>query len=300
MRWATEKGMSFGPEKYGIMHLEPTGMRRKGTSIAERLKKPEVSTDHGCCALVPEIPGLDASNVLKTEMRVLGVHFNYKLEWHRHVYKIAEKVRSALASLWRISSSSYGAELVDLRNLYLTKIRPLFSYACAAWYVPGKGLRNKEIEELEGLQRQCLNAVAGCWKNTNYQIVLKELNIERLSMFLHRSAAAYRARTLGSDHEKLLRELREKPIRGLAAQRHDFGRHIFHVLYREAFDLRTAANLAQEQEDAKAAAAQPPSSTEAQRTPSKKSPVQRNRLYITKRAKAAAKEAMEQEWNRCR
>jgi hypothetical protein len=25
MRWATEKGVSFGPEKYGIMHLEPTG-----------------------------------------------------------------------------------------------------------------------------------------------------------------------------------------------------------------------------------------------------------------------------------
>jgi hypothetical protein len=44
-------------------------------------------------------------------------------------FQIAEKVRTALANLRRVSSSSYGAKLTDLRNLYLTKICPLFSYA---------------------------------------------------------------------------------------------------------------------------------------------------------------------------
>lgn len=93
----------------------------------------------------------------------------------------------------------------------VTKIRPIISYACPAWFMHIDGVDLKYgiteglIEKLESLQYQCLVQISGAMKYTSRQVLEKELNVESVRVFLCRLGASQRARALSDpDHGMIL------------------------------------------------------------------------------------------------
>jgi len=112
-----------------------------------------------------------------------------------------------------ISGAVWGANLYNMRQLYVTKVRPIISYACAAWFNRGAGvavpwqLSRKLIDDLESLQYRCLVQVSGAMAKTSYNVLLKELDIESVEVFLHRVSIAQRAQSLDTPEYKELEAL---------------------------------------------------------------------------------------------
>ena len=102
--------------------------------------------------------------------------------------------------LSRISGPTWGANLHNMRQLCLTKVRTVISYACASWFIDGPeitpGISGKQIKMLESLQHQCLLQVSGAMSGTPSMVLLKELNIQTMEVFLRRLAVAQRARAI--------------------------------------------------------------------------------------------------------
>lgn len=113
--------------------------------------------------------------------------------------------------LKRISGSIWGPSLCKMRQLYVTKIRPIISYACPAWFMHidgvnlNYGITEGLIEKLESLQYQCLVQISGAMQRTSRQVLEKELNVESIRVFLCRLGASQRARALSDpDHGMIL------------------------------------------------------------------------------------------------
>ncbi|KAF1992667.1 hypothetical protein P154DRAFT_452441 [Amniculicola lignicola CBS 123094] len=80
-----------------------------------------------------------------------------------------------------------------MRQLYITKVRPVTSYRCGAWFInglkPGGGLIRWSIskgllKQLARLQNSCLTQIAGARTRTSSQILQKEPHIEPIDVFL--------------------------------------------------------------------------------------------------------------------
>lgn len=72
--------------------------------------------------------------------------------------QIAQKVKTQQYNFWHISRTQTGPKLHQMRQLYMAKVLPIFSYACAAWYLPRDACVNYKmnsayIERLEDLHR---------------------------------------------------------------------------------------------------------------------------------------------------
>ncbi|KAF4999739.1 hypothetical protein FDECE_11418 [Fusarium decemcellulare] len=179
MSWATRVGITFSPEKYNVMHFKKPWSR-----------EPD-------CTLMPNIPGM--SGKVKDSMVILGVEVDRQLRWYAHFEKIKAKVERELRYLGRTSGSIWGPCLKTMKRLYVTKIRPIITYACGAWFMSnpsGKmrwGLTQKLLASLESLQYQSLLKIAGAMKGTSRHMLEKELNIDSIAVTLNRIATVQRA-----------------------------------------------------------------------------------------------------------
>ncbi|KAF5517530.1 putative RNA-directed DNA polymerase from transposon X-element [Colletotrichum aenigma] len=198
MEWATPNGIRFDPGKYKVMHF----------------------TRNEKCDLYPRIPGLTVKHVINNSvdpeapkyLRILGVMVDPALKWDAHIANLESKVKKKLGFLKRISSSVMGPNLIDMRRLYITSVRPIITYACACWFVlaDGKGqpfrITKKLIARLDRLQRECLVEISGAYSQTPVMVLQKELNIEPIEVALHRIATAHRVRNTNTlEGERMLK-----------------------------------------------------------------------------------------------
>lgn len=90
-----------------------------------------------------------------------------------------------------------------MRFLYNTVILPIFTYACAAWFVwyfedthlPG-GRTQQTVKRLPTMQNDCLRHLGGAVKNTSTALLHKEMVIEDIDVTLQHFAQAERARSI--------------------------------------------------------------------------------------------------------
>lgn len=75
MPWAGESGVLFEPSKYAVMHFQKPRSRRQ-----------EV------CSCLPNLPGL-TEECLKTEMRILGVIVDSRLNWQGHMEHVSSRTK---------------------------------------------------------------------------------------------------------------------------------------------------------------------------------------------------------------
>ncbi|KAH9236382.1 hypothetical protein K456DRAFT_1945665 [Colletotrichum gloeosporioides 23] len=225
MEWATPNGIRFDPGKYKVMHFN-------------RNEK---------CDLCPKISGLTVKHVINNSvdpeapkhLRILGVMVDPALKWDAHIANLESKVKKKLGFLKRISSSVMGPNLIDMRRLYITSVRPIITYACACWFVlaDGKGqqfrITKKLIARLDRLQRECLVEISGAYNQTPVMVLQKELNIEPIEVALHRIATAHRVRNTNTLEGERTLKVARRPfhrMRSFAC----FDVHPYWVAYQQA------------------------------------------------------------------
>ncbi|KAF3799822.1 Retrovirus-related Pol polyprotein [Colletotrichum gloeosporioides] len=225
MEWATPNGIRFDPGKYKVMHF----------------------TRNEKCDLCPKISGLTVKHVINNSvdpeapkhLRILGVMVDPALKWDAHIANLESKVKKKLGFLKRISSSVMGPNLIDMRRLYITSVRPIITYACACWFVlaDGKGqqfrITKKLIARLDRLQRECLVNISGAYNQTPVMVLQKELNIEPIEVALHRIAMAHRVRNTNTLEGERMLKVARRPfhrMRSFAC----FDLHPYWVAYQQA------------------------------------------------------------------
>ncbi|EQB44609.1 hypothetical protein CGLO_16629 [Colletotrichum gloeosporioides Cg-14] len=225
MEWATPNGIRFDPGKYKVMHF----------------------TRNEKCDLCPKISGLTVKHVINNSvdpeapkhLRILGVMVDPALKWDAHIANLESKVKKKLGFLKRISSSVMGPNLIDMRRLYITSVRPIITYACACWFVlaDGKGqqfrITKKLIARLDRLQRECLVNISGAYNQTPVMVLQKVLNIEPIEVALHRIAMAHRVRNTNTLEGERMLKVARRPfhrMRSFAC----FDLHPYWVAYQQA------------------------------------------------------------------
>ncbi|KAF9871262.1 hypothetical protein CkaCkLH20_11183 [Colletotrichum karsti] len=191
--WSRPRGIHFDPSKYAVMHF-----RIRGSQDPR-------------CTLLPQIPGLPA-DCLKRQMRVLGVKVDDELTWKYHVVDIVSNVMTKLHSYRRLSGPTWGAKVDKTKRLYVTSLRSMISYACPVWYVRPEDCRWRFqatlMKLLERLEYQCLLWVSGAMRGTPAMVLLKELQIEPISVHLQKLAMRHRVRKVDTPAAKALEAVR--------------------------------------------------------------------------------------------
>lgn len=205
--WAEEHGISFAPEKYGLLHFLPP------------------NTKSGSVKCVPNIDKLPPAEKLfeKEYLDILGVRVDNRLSWKFHVDSIFDKVARHRRYLRCISGSTWGLNLFKMRQLYVCKLLPIIAYGCGAWFFDYQGtirqghILQHLVKKLDTLQGELLVQISGAMKNTSRILLRKELHIYPLSQTLRIKAIAFHTCVYDTEHAKELRLTRERA--GLGAQR---------------------------------------------------------------------------------
>ncbi|KAM0340115.1 hypothetical protein ACHAPU_010607 [Fusarium lateritium] len=99
-----------------------------------------------------------------------------------------------------------------MRRFYVTKIRPVITYACGAWFVARRrndrstlswSITMAQLEKLDALQAFCLRRISGAFGNTPIELLEKELHIEDIWTVLYTQATVQRAKSLLSPDQRL-------------------------------------------------------------------------------------------------
>ncbi|KAK2733045.1 hypothetical protein CKAH01_08543 [Colletotrichum kahawae] len=217
--FAAENGTEFGPHKTKVMH-----MLQRGDPITDMPK-------------VKRFP----SEAVKS-MEILGVILDYRLNWLEHVKNVLSKVRLKMFLLRRISATTWGASISELRTRYITAVRPVVAYACPVWFVfktPGGPackwtLNQSVVDLLETQQNNCLRQITGAFPRTSGDVLCKELHIERMSVFLHRCVRAYRALNMSTPEGMTLCKLWLRDYWPIRVTKEILQAHPYCVAYHEA------------------------------------------------------------------
>ncbi|EGU78097.1 hypothetical protein FOXB_11402 [Fusarium oxysporum f. sp. conglutinans Fo5176] len=211
MEWAKGAHLSFSPEKSLVIHFQrPVSMAKQKSDQrkCENLgpndmpkEKPKVEPP---CTLLPDIDEFKNNpNCLQHErLLVLGLMLDPKLSFEHHLTLIEEKVETALRYQLRISGANWGMKLEKTRQYYICKIRPVISYACAAWFVWVKkgglhcSLPDGQIARLQKLQYKCIMLLSGAIRGTARVVLEKECHIDSIEVFLYRMSISFRAKSL--------------------------------------------------------------------------------------------------------
>ncbi|RBQ76961.1 hypothetical protein FVER14953_12340 [Fusarium verticillioides] len=212
MEWADSVGVSFSPHKYHIMHFSPPGSKTAPSK------------------LMPKIPGLEGKEPERS-VRILGVEVDNKLNWQNHVRELAAKANTKMNDIARICNTTAGPDMISLRQLYITTVRPIISHGCGAWFIYGDEdivkyqVPGKVLGSLVSIQNQCLRIVTGALDRTSGRTVNKEVYVEDILVYLDRVATLQRARALDTpDHERLRR------MRRIGKRPAEFELHPYHSL----------------------------------------------------------------------
>ena len=121
-------------------------------------------------------------------MRILGIHLNSKLKWGPHVNLTAAKAASHMASITRLTKSTWGATFAKARQIYAAVVRPVLAYGCPVWFSLGdeRANRNRLIYPLQTVQNKCLRTITGAYKTI--QVLEHEASVAPLDLHLEMQA----------------------------------------------------------------------------------------------------------------
>ena len=97
------------------------------------------------------------------ESKFLGVVFDRKLNWNRHINYIKNKAMTACNVLKAFAGTSWGAHPLTLTKVYKGYTRAILKWGIQC-YCSG---RKKDLESLEKVQNQALRIITGLLKNTS-------------------------------------------------------------------------------------------------------------------------------------
>lgn len=175
LNWARKHGATFAPGKYQLLHLT---RQRKRLDIKATIN---IQGFHGQPSAF---------------VKVLGVQVDSKLKWGPHIKYATDKGRQKIASLTRLTGSTWGASFARARHIYTAVVRPTMTFAASTWHGPKgvEGASNAHLQKLEKVQNQCLRKIAGAYKTTGIKVLEHETGILPLRDYLDTTALKYSVR----------------------------------------------------------------------------------------------------------
>ena len=126
----------------------------------------------------------------KTEVRVLGVWLDTKLQWSAHARYTLARAKGQAAVFDRLVKSTWGPTFRASRQLYTSIARPTMAYGASAWFEHAKP--SVLTEKLKRVQSRCLRLVSGAYKATPIHILEAELFVPPIDLYLVEQVQVFR------------------------------------------------------------------------------------------------------------
>nr|XP_042909490.1 uncharacterized protein LOC107438316 [Parasteatoda tepidariorum] len=164
--WCSKNKIAINTDKSKLMFIR---RRKRSRQVTNKV-----------CLFSDNIPVVNKADYL-------GLTLNHRLNWNDHISKIITKSQAAFASMRPLLNSSSKLPLNLKRHLYLSCIRPIFTYACPAWNC----ITNTQIKKLETLQNKFLRRITGApWQIPN-KYIRRDLNIETVHEYINLMSASF-------------------------------------------------------------------------------------------------------------
>ena len=184
----------------------------------------------------------------KDEATFLGMTFDHKLTWRKHIDKLISKCQKDLNVMRAVSGTSFGADKLTLKNLYNALILSKIEYGLQAYASASK----TQLARLDVIQNTAMRIITGAFKGTSSKSLEVECNLPPLKLKREETTLKYWARSSA---------LREKlPVNNMIGYKtvHDYRKH--KLKNRPPYSIRIRELL--EEYGMEAIKTQPPSHTQ--------------------------------------
>jgi hypothetical protein len=149
--WCRMAGLTIEPEKTEVVFFS---RRRSSPAI------------HGTRPTSIHLPDWDRSTyyvvAASDHVRYLGLHFDHKLAWDKHISVVTARTKSTIKALQLLGNSVRGLDQGSWRLAYNAICIPILTYGCPIWF------RNqqKHIRTLQGVQNAAVIVITGAFRST--------------------------------------------------------------------------------------------------------------------------------------
>lgn len=127
-------------------------------------------------------------------VRYLGVQLDSKLTWSEHIKQLVTKVRQRIRQLKHLLGTQSPLTLSTKRLLYLSLIRPIWTYSCELWGATAKSHLNK----IQVTQNRVLRLITGAPWYVRNSTLHRDLHIPMVEHVVRNAYLALNTRM--SDH----------------------------------------------------------------------------------------------------
>ncbi len=130
-----------------------------------------------------------------TELKYLGLIFDEKLTWKRHIKKIENKCKGVINCMTSIAKYEWGARKSALLHIYQALIRSSIDYGCAVYGAAAKS----DLKKLDNIQSRALRICCGAIRSTSLDAIRVEMGEMPLDLRREKLAMMYWVNLQGSN-----------------------------------------------------------------------------------------------------
>ena len=181
-KWMSERGMKIDPDKRELIHHS---WRKKDRILAPVTTGPRPFPPPRTPMETPvDIPGTDTT--LRTlimpspTIKWLGVTFDSKLTFHKHIAAASVRATKAINSLHMLGNSIRGLPQIYRRYIVQGAILPMLLYASPAWY-NGTKVQSNPIQKI---QNRAMHFILGSFRTTPIHAMQVEASMPPVRLLL--------------------------------------------------------------------------------------------------------------------
>jgi Reverse transcriptase (RNA-dependent DNA polymerase) len=181
--WCQMAGLTIEPEKTEILFF------------SRCRANPTTHGDRPTSLLLPDrAPNTLYSVAASDHVRYLGLHFDHKLSWDKHISVVASRTKSSLKALQLLGNSVRGLNHGSWRLAFNAICIPALTYGAPIWF---RG-QQKHIKTLQTVQNAAVGIITGAFRSTPREPLHQLIVIPPIQIRLQRLAtqAAIRLLTL--------------------------------------------------------------------------------------------------------
>jgi Reverse transcriptase (RNA-dependent DNA polymerase) len=149
--WCRLAGLTIEPEKTEVLFF------------SRRRAAPALHGNQPDRILLPDWEQSSYYAVKASEsVRYLGIHFNHKLAWDKHISVVSSRTKSTLKALQLLGNSVRGLDHGSWRLAYNAICIPTLTYGAPIWFKN----QQKHIKALQAIQNAAVVVITGAFRST--------------------------------------------------------------------------------------------------------------------------------------